>query len=178
MKKILILSDTHGYLDEAILNHVQQVDEVWHAGDFGNLQVSQTLSKLKPLRGVYGNVDGMAIRQQHPLHEQFESEGLKIWITHIGGYPGHYSPDVKKEIYHIKPNLFISGHSHILKIMPDPQIPGLLHINPGAAGTHGFHHVRTMVRITINQTKIEAVEVIELGTRSSLNNKNILSEPI
>ncbi len=174
MLRIGLLSDTHGYLDAAILKHLTTVDEIWHAGDFGNVTVSDKLSKTKPLRGVYGNVDGNELRLIHPLHQKFYCENLKVWMTHIGGYPEHYAPAVKKEIFRYRPHLFISGHSHILKIMPDPKIPGLIHINPGAAGTHGFHHMRTMVCFTVDNTKISEVDVIELGLRGSLSNRSII----
>ncbi|MBS1763839.1 MAG: metallophosphoesterase family protein [Bacteroidetes bacterium] len=174
MKRIALLSDTHSFLDEKILKYVHKADEVWHAGDFGNIEVSDILSKTKPLKGVYGNIDGHQIRAIHPLHQKFSCEGLNIWMTHIGGYPGHYAPQVKDEIKISKPDLFISGHSHILKVMPDKTIPGLLHINPGAAGIHGFHHIRTMVMFSIENKTIKDVDVIELGPRGSLDNLNIL----
>lgn len=174
MKRIALLSDTHGFIDQTIVKYLQDADEIWHAGDFGTLAVSDFLASLKPLKGVYGNVDGHDVRKVHPVHQKFQSEGIKVWMTHIGGYPGNYSPDIKKTIYTEKPMLFICGHSHILKVMPDPKIPGMLHINPGAAGVHGFHHIRTMVKFIIDKTKISELDVIELGKRASIENKNIL----
>ncbi len=174
LKRIALLSDTHGFIDQTIVKYLQDADEIWHAGDFGTLAVSDFLASLKPLKGVYGNVDGHDVRKVHPAHQKFQLEGIKVWMTHIGGYPGNYSPDIKKTIYTEKPMLFICGHSHILKVMPDPKIPGMLHINPGAAGVHGFHHIRTMVKFTIDKTKISELDVIELGQRASIENKNIL----
>lgn len=175
MKKIALLSDTHGFIDQIIVKYLLDVDEIWHAGDFGNMAVSDFLASLKPLKGVYGNVDGQDVRKVHPLHQKFQVEGVKVWMTHIGGYPGNYASEIKKSIYTERPSLFISGHSHILKVMPDPKIPGLLHINPGAAGVHGFHHVRTMVKFTVDKNKIGELDVIELAQRGSLENKNILA---
>ena len=174
MKRIALLSDTHGFIDQTIVKYLQDADEIWHAGDFGTLAVSDFLASLKPLKGVYGNVDGQDVRKVHPAHQKFQLEGIKVWMTHIGGYPGNYSPDIKKTIYTEKPMLFICGHSHILKVMPDPKITGMLHINPGAAGVHGFHHIRTMVKFIIDKTKISELDVIELGKRASIENKNIL----
>ena len=174
LKRIALLSDTHGFIDQTIVKYLQDADEIWHAGDLGTLAVSDFLASLKPLKGVYGNVDGQDVRKVHPAHQKFQLEGIKVWMTHIGGYPGNYSPDIKKTIYTEKPMLFICGHSHILKVMPDPKIPGMLHINPGAAGVHGFHHIRTMVKFTIDKTKISELDVIELGQRASIENKNIL----
>ena len=175
MKKIALLSDTHGFIDQTIVKYLLDVDEIWHAGDFGNMAVSDFLASIKPLKGVYGNVDGQDVRKVHSLHQKFQVEGVKVWMTHIGGYPGNYASEIKKSIYTERPSLFISGHSHILKVMPDPKIPGLLHINPGAAGVHGFHHVRTMVKFTVDKNKIGELDVIELAQRGSLENKNILA---
>lgn len=169
MKKILIISDTHGFIDQKILKHVQEADEVWHGGDWGTLAVSDYIKKLKPLCGVYGNIDGHEVRMEHPLHNRFTCEGVDVWITHIGGYPGRYSQEVREEITKNTPQLFICGHSHILKVMRDPKL-GLLHINPGAAGIKGFHQVRTMVRIKVDAGKIFDVEAIELGLRADLKN--------
>jgi uncharacterized protein len=160
LKKILLLSDTHGYIDEKILKYVNQADEVWHAGDIGDLSVTDALQKMKPLRAVYGNIDGAEARTQFPLHNRFLCEEVAVWITHIGGYPGRYSPDIKAELQASPPKLFISGHSHILKVMNDPKL-GLLHMNPGAAGIYGFHKVRTMLRFEVDKDKIQHLEVIE-----------------
>ncbi len=165
--KIGLLSDTHGYLDERILEHFSDCDEIWHAGDFGTEDVSVRLSSFKKLRGVYGNIDGTHIRQRHPLVLHFDCEGVRVLITHIGGYPGNYSPAASKLISEFKPGLFICGHSHILKVMPDKKNQ-LLHMNPGAAGVHGFHKFRTMLRFSISNGKIEELEAIELGLRGAL----------
>lgn len=164
MKKIGLLSDTHGYLDKRIFDYFISCDEIWHAGDFGP-DVADALEKFKPLRGVYGNIDGSEIRQQFPLNNRFTIEGLDVWITHIGGYPGHYDTKVKEEINRNPPGLFICGHSHILKIMPDRKL-NLLHINPGAAGKSGFHIMRTIVKFEIEYGKLMNLEVIELGKRN------------
>ena len=166
MKKILLLSDTHGYIDERILHYAQEADEVWHAGDIGRLTVSEKLKEIKPLRAVYGNVDDHEIRKEFPLNQRFTCEGLDVWITHIGGYPGRYSPAVKEEIKKNPPKLFISGHSHILKVMNDKNLH-LLHMNPGAAGKHGFHKIRTMLRFKIENANIVDLEVIELADSKS-----------
>ena len=160
MKKILLLSDTHSYIDEAILKHVSNADEVWHAGDIGDLNVTDTIKKLKPLRAVYGNIDDAEARLEFPLHQRLLCEQVDVWITHIGGYPGRYSPAIREEIYANPPKLFITGHSHILKVMPDKK-RSLLHMNPGAIGTHGFHNVRTMLRFEIDGSTIQNLEVIE-----------------
>ena len=160
MKKILLLSDTHSYIDNDILKYAKQADEVWHAGDIGNLTVTDTLQKLKPLRAVYGNIDNDEARREFPLHNRFTCEGVDVWITHIGGYPGRYDKRVRDDIYQNPPKLFICGHSHILKVMPDKKT-GLLHMNPGAIGKHGFHTVRTMLRFEIDKGNIQNLEVIE-----------------
>ncbi|MCW5519294.1 metallophosphoesterase family protein [Aureitalea sp. L0-47] len=160
MKKILLLSDTHSFIDNAILKHVKEADEVWHAGDIGSISVSDALKELKPLRAVYGNIDNAEIRGEFPLHNRFMCEGVDVWITHIGGYPGRYSPAIRGDIKKDPPRLFITGHSHILKVMNDKKL-GLLHMNPGAIGKHGFHKVRTMLRFTLTGANIGNLEVIE-----------------
>ncbi|OJX54099.1 MULTISPECIES: metallophosphoesterase [Flavobacterium] len=164
MKKILLLSDTHGHIDDTILKYVDQADEVWHAGDIGDLIVTDTLKKHKPLRAVFGNIDGDKARMEFPLNNRFMCEDVDVWITHIGGYPGKYSPAVKSEIALNPPKLFITGHSHILKVMFDKKL-NLLHMNPGACGISGFHQVRTMLRFVIDGDKIKDLEVIEIGKR-------------
>ena len=164
MKKILLLSDTHSYIDNQILKFVKQADEVWHAGDIGSLDVADTIKNLKPLRAVYGNIDDALIRTEHPLNNKFIVEKVSVWITHIGGYPNRYDFRIREEILKNPPQLFISGHSHILKVMHDKKL-NLLHMNPGAAGKHGFHKVRTMLRFEINEGKISNLEVIELEQR-------------
>ncbi|MEC8133593.1 MAG: metallophosphoesterase family protein [Bacteroidota bacterium] len=160
MKKILLLSDSHGYMGEEILKHIRSCDEVWHAGDIGGPTVTDAIKKLKPLRAVYGNIDGAEARSEFPLHQKFNIEGIKVWITHIGGYPNRYSKNVREAIKDECPDLFISGHSHILKVMQDRKL-NLLHMNPGAIGKHGFHKVRTMLRFCIANGKIKQLEVIE-----------------
>jgi len=160
LKKILLLSDTHSYIDDRILEYAQQADEIWHAGDIGDISVTDKLAEIKPLRAVYGNIDDNKARAEFPLNNRFTLEGVDVWITHIGGYPGKYNPTIRKEITENPPKLFICGHSHILKVMPDKQL-GLIHMNPGAVGKHGFQKVRTMLRFELNKGKIENLEVIE-----------------
>lgn len=168
MKKILLLSDTHGYLDQKILKYIDGADEVWHAGDIGTTAVADGISKIKPLRGVYGNIDGHELRSQFPENQIFSCQGVKVLMTHIGGYPGRYNPRVKKLIQEEKPQLYVCGHSHILKVIPDRK-NNLLHMNPGACGIQGFHKVRTLLRFELNQGKIENLEAIELGQRGALS---------
>jgi putative phosphoesterase len=160
MKKILLLSDTHSYIDDVILKYVKQSDEVWHAGDIGNLKVTDTLKAIKPLRAVYGNIDDEKARLEFPLDNRFMCENVDVWMTHIGGYPNKYNVRIRELIKEKPPQLFISGHSHILKVMPDKKF-NLIHMNPGAIGKHGFHKVRTMLRFTIDRKKIDNLEVIE-----------------
>ena len=166
MKKILLLSDTHSHIDDAILKYVNQADEVWHAGDIGNLIVTDTIKKLKPLRAVYGNIDDDKARVEFPLNNRFFCEGVDVWITHIGGYPGKYNQAIRTEIQNNPPKLFICGHSHILKVQFDKTL-NLLHMNPGAAGIYGFHQLRTMLRFEIDGEKIQNLEIIELSKRKS-----------
>jgi len=160
LKKILLLSDTHSYIDDRILEYAQQADEIWHAGDIGDISVTDKLAEIKPLRAVYGNIDDNKARAEFPLNNRFSLEDVDVWITHIGGYPGKYNPAIRKEITENPPKLFICGHSHILKVMPDKQL-GLIHMNPGAVGKHGFQKVRTMLRFELNKGRIENLEVIE-----------------
>lgn len=162
--KILLLSDTHSYIDDRILHYAAQADEVWHCGDFGNKQVIEALQAVKPLRGVYGNIDGTEVRQLFPEVNRFTCEGMSVLMIHIGGYPAHYTSLALREIKLQTPKLFISGHSHILKVQYDP-IYKLLHMNPGAAGNYGWHKVRTMLRFEIEGEEIKNLEVIELGKR-------------
>lgn len=161
MKKILLLSDTHNYIDEKILKYVKQADEVWHAGDIGNLKVTDAIKKLKPLRAVYGNIDDAKARLEFPEHNRFKCEDVNVWITHIGGYPNRYDIRVREIIKQNPPDLFICGHSHILKVMSDKKL-NLLHMNPGAIGKYGIHNVRTMLRFEIDGNKIQNLEVIEI----------------
>jgi len=160
VKRILLLSDTHNYIDESILKYIRKSDEVWHAGDIGNLQVTDTIKNLKPLRAVYGNIDNAEVRTEFPLQNRFMCEKVDVLMIHIGGYPGRYNPSIRPEIYSNPPRIFISGHSHILKVMNDKKT-GLLHMNPGAVGKYGLHKVRTMLRFEIDGSKIENLEVIE-----------------
>lgn len=164
MKKILLLSDTHSFIDNQILKFIKLADEVWHAGDIGNIKVTDNIKQLKPLRAVYGNIDNKKIRSEFPLDNRFTVENIDVWITHIGGYPHRYNSRIKEEISNNPPKIFISGHSHILKVMHDKKL-NLIHLNPGAAGKHGFHQIRTMLRFEINNSNIENMEVIELEKR-------------
>ena len=161
MTRILLLSDTHSYIDDKIMKYVSLADEVWHAGDIGDLSVTDKLKKVKPLRAVYGNIDDDKARMEFPLHNRFMCEGVDVWITHIGGYPKKYNSSVRNEIIMNPPKLFICGHSHILKVMFDKKLD-LLHMNPGAAGISGFHTVRTMLRFVIEGDKVKDLEVIEI----------------
>lgn len=165
MQRIALLSDTHNYLDPKIFKYFETCDQIWHAGDIGNISVTDELSKIKPVVAVYGNIDGQDVRNVHPKNQRFMCENVDVLITHIGGYPGHYSLDALQEIKKKAPQLFICGHSHILKVMYDEQYK-LLHMNPGAAGIHGFHKVKTMLRFSIESDKIKDLEVIELGIRA------------
>lgn len=164
MVKIGLLSDTHGMLDEKIFHHFEDRDQIWHAGDFGNLEVIEKLKAFKPLRGVYGNVDGAEIRYEFKETARFTCEQLEVFITHIGGHPGRYTTIVK-EAYQQKPfGLFISGHSHILKVMYDEKW-NCLHMNPGAAGKQGWHKVRTLMKFSIEGKEIKDLVVVELGDK-------------
>lgn len=165
MKKILLLSDTHSYIDEQILKFVKQADEVWHAGDIGDLKVTDTIKKLKPLRAVYGNIDDKDAHLEFPLDNKFTVENVSVWITHIGGYPNRYNQRVREDLKNNPPKIFISGHSHILKVQFDKKL-NLLHLNPGAAGKHGFHKVRTMLRFTLEKGNVKDLEIIELAKRN------------
>lgn len=164
MKKILLLSDTHSHIDETILKYVNLADEVWHAGDIGDLIVTDTIKKIKPVRAVFGNIDNNQARLEFPLHNRFMCEGVDVWITHIGGYPDRYNVAIREEIKKNPPRLFICGHSHILKVQFDKKL-NLLHMNPGAAGIHGFHQVRTMLRFDIDSDKIQNLEIVEIGKK-------------
>jgi putative phosphoesterase len=163
--KIGLISDTHGYIDERILHHLQGCDEIWHAGDIGALEVTNELKKIAPLRAVWGNIDGREIRQEFPEQQWFNCEGKKIWMTHIGGAPPRYNPAIRPLLKSEKPDIFICGHSHILRVMNDPTF-GVLYLNPGAAGKHGFHKMRTMLRFSIESGAVKDMQVIELGARA------------
>lgn len=161
MVRIGLISDTHGFLDDRVFKHFERCDEIWHAGDFGTIELADALSAFKPLRGVYGNIDGKELRQAFKENLRFNCDGMDVWMTHIGGYPDRYSAQVRKEIYANPPGLFICGHSHILKVIFDKKI-NCLHLNPGAAGKKGWHKTRTLMRFTISEGKVKDMEVIEL----------------
>ncbi len=166
MKKILLLSDTHSFLDARILDYAKDVDEIWHAGDIGSFEVTDALQKLKPLRAVYGNIDNAIIRQQFPEDLFFELEGVTVFMTHIGGRPKRYANGIPEKLRRIKPQLFICGHSHILKVAYDND-KELLYINPGAAGKHGFHKKQTLIKFELANGKAQHLVVIELGDKTA-----------
>lgn len=161
MTTIGLISDTHHYLDEAVIEHFENCDEIWHGGDFGTIAIAEKLQAFKPLKGVYGNIDGPDVRSLYPEQLVFNCEGVKVMMRHIGGYPPKYNPATKKEILIHQPQLFISGHSHILKVMYDEKLQ-CLHMNPGAAGKQGWHKVRTLIRFVIDGKEMKNCEVIEL----------------
>jgi len=163
--KIGVISDTHGYLDPSIYKYFDSCDEIWHAGDIGNVEVANELERYKPLRAVYGNVDGGELRERYPEDLQFTCDNLKILISHIGGKPSYYNKRIRNLITSSKPDIFICGHSHILRVIYD-KINGLLYLNPGALGRQGFHKVRTALRFDIIEGKAKNMEVIELGKRA------------
>jgi hypothetical protein len=166
MKRIGLISDTHNYLDEAVFIHFKQCDEIWHAGDFGTIEIANRLATETGLtvRGVYGNIDGYDVRSVYPQKLIWDCEDVKVYMTHIGGYPNRYAPGIRQELMANRAKLFICGHSHILKVMYDDNI-GCLHMNPGAAGKQGWHQIRTILRFTIDGSDIKDCEVIELGMR-------------
>lgn len=159
-----LISDTHSFLDASTLKYLSECDEIWHAGDIGSIEIVETLEQLKPLRAVSGNIDNYKIRAICPNDQFFEIEGVKVYMTHIGGYPGRYQKSVYPKILEYRPKIFISGHSHILKVINDKKL-NLLHINPGACGHHGIHLMRTMIRFDIDKGVIGNMQVIELGKR-------------
>lgn len=165
MKRIGLLSDTHGWLDPRIRTHFAACDEIWHAGDVGGLHVTDELATWKPLRAVYGNIDDTALRQVHPEHQRFAVEDVNVWMTHIGGRPPRYNTNVIGELKTSPPTVFICGHSHICQVQFDAKL-NLLFMNPGAAGKHGFHHMRTILRFTIDGKQLKDLEVVELGARA------------
>lgn len=165
MTRIGIISDTHNFLDETVLHHFADCQEIWHAGDFGTIAIAERLKDCKPLRGVFGNIDGQDIRSSFPEKQIWTCEEVRVYMTHIGGYPPKYNPATRKEIIANKPQLFICGHSHILKIIYDDQL-GCLHINPGAAGNQGWHKIRTVVCLTIDGKEMRDCEVIELDRKT------------
>lgn len=161
MKRIGLLSDTHGYWDDRYLEYFEPCDEIWHAGDIGSFELALRLQEFRPLRAVCGNCDGGDLRRMFPVKLCWDCEGARVLMTHIGGYPGRYAPGIRQQIYARPPRLFISGHSHILKVQYDRQL-GLLHINPGAAGLQGWHQVRTLVRFAVRDGAFQDLEVIEI----------------
>jgi putative phosphoesterase len=167
MKRIGLLSDTHGYLHPRLFQFFEKVDEIWHAGDLGTIELADALSSFKPLKAVYGNIDGHKIRTVYPLHQRFFCEEVDVWMTHIGGYPGRYERYVKPEIFSNPPGLFISGHSHILKVIYDKKL-NFLHMNPGAAGRQGFHKVVTALRFVIDGKDICDLEIWEIPRSEEL----------
>lgn len=167
MTRIGLLSDTHDYLDEAVFRHFEKCDEIWHAGDFGTAAIADKLREFKPLKGVYGNIDGYDIRSVYPEKRLWKCENVTVYMTHIGGYPHRYAPNVKQDLVSNEAGLFISGHSHILKIIYDDNI-NCLHMNPGAAGNQGWHKIRTIIRFAIDGSSIKDCEVIELGRRGTI----------
>jgi len=165
MKRIGLISDTHGHYDDRIAKYFEECDEIWHAGDIGDLTVMDELNKTAPVRGVYGNIDNHLIRAEYPLHHRFVCEGVDVWLTHIGGKPYVYDFRLRDKIKANPPQLFICGHSHICKVQMDKRL-NMLYMNPGAAGVKGFHKIRTMLRFTLDKGNIKDLEVIELGPRS------------
>lgn len=161
MRRIGLLSDTHGFIHDRIFTFFEKVDEIWHAGDIGNIQTADQLAAYKPFKAVYGNIDGQDVRIVHPMHQRFKCEQVDVWMTHIGGYPGRYERYVKPDIYTNPPNLFISGHSHILKVIYDQKL-NFLHMNPGAAGYKGFHKVCTALRFVIDGKEIRDLEIWQI----------------
>lgn len=168
MKQIGLLSDTHGYLDEALFGYFENCDEIWHAGDIGTVAIIEALQAFRPTRLVFGNIDHHEIRQLAPEHQRFELEGLSVWMTHIGGYPPRYNPAVRRSLRQTPPDLFICGHSHILRVMKDPAFGQMLYLNPGAAGREGFHHMRTALKFTLDAGRVKDMAVIELGKRGQI----------
>lgn len=168
MIRIGLISDTHSYLDPKVFEVFKDVDEIWHAGDIGDISVADQLKAFKPFYAVYGNIDDKDVRTEYPLNLVLQREGLKILMTHIGGYPGNYEPKARRKIEEENPDIFICGHSHILRVAKDPKYNNMLAMNPGAAGVHGFHKVKTLLRFNLNNGKIENLEAIELGKRGAL----------
>jgi putative phosphoesterase len=166
--KIGLLSDTHGHLDTKVFTHFKSCDEIWHAGDIGEGEVADQLENFKPFRAVFGNIDDRAIQMRYPEDLCFTVEGLNVFMTHIGGVPPKYNARVKKMLVASPPHIFICGHSHILRVLRDPALNNMLYLNPGAAGNHGFHHMKTMLRFDLLSGEVKNMEVIELGKRGAL----------
>ncbi|HEX6224569.1 MAG TPA: metallophosphoesterase family protein [Chryseolinea sp.] len=168
MVKVGLLSDTHGYLDPKVFQHFKDCDEVWHAGDIGTSALAEALENFKPLKAVYGNIDDKRLQAKFPEDLFFTCEEINVWITHIGGVPPTYNSRIKKMLKTNIPNLFICGHSHILRIKRDPKFNNMLYVNPGAAGNQGFHSMKTLIRFDVNGNAIQNMEVVELGRRGAL----------
>ena len=173
MKTIGLISDTHSYLDQKVFDHFADCDEIWHAGDIGDIEVADQLASFKKLKAVHGNIDGGKVKITFPEHHFFVSEGFSIWITHIAGRPGAYAKGLKEQLIKRKPDILICGHSHILRVQRDEKFGGLLYINPGAAGKHGFHKVRTLIKFKLNKGKIFNMQAIELGPRAKLDHSEL-----
>ncbi len=173
MRRIGLLSDTHGYIEPKAFQFFENCHEIWHAGDFGNIETADELARYKPLKGVWGNIDDHKIRACYQKHLKFRCEEVKVWITHIGGYPGRYEKNIKPGLIDEAPNLFICGHSHILKVMYDPKF-NLLYMNPGAAGNHGFHHVKTLLRFEVDGSNIKNLEIMEIPRRQSVEQAKLI----
>jgi len=173
MLRVGLISDTHGFFDEKLKEFFKEVDEIWHAGDIGSLDVMEQLKTIQPnVKAIYGNIDGKEIRAEWGEHLIWEVEGFKIWMTHIGGYPGNYLPAVRAMMPNVNPDIFICGHSHILKVMRDEKRNNMVVLNPGAAGLHGWHKIKTVLRFQLHEKKVLNLEVIELGKRGSIENTN------
>ena len=167
--RIGLISDTHSYLDPKVFDYFKNVDEVWHAGDIGDPSVADELEKFKPLRAVFGNIDDKSIQSRFEEDLWFECGGMSVWMTHIGGAPPNYNPRVKKILKERMPDIFICGHSYILRVKKDPNYKNMLYLNPGAAGNHGFHVIKTLIRFEIITKEIKSMEVIELGKRGVIH---------
>ncbi len=167
--KVGLLSDTHSHLDPKVFEYFKECDEIWHGGDIGDAAVINDLEKFKPVRAVFGNIDDQELQVRFPEDLWFNCEGLTIWMTHIGGAPPNYNPRIKKVLKDRIPDIFICGHSHILRIKKDPNYKNMLYLNPGAAGNHGFHHIKTLVRFEVIGKEIKNMEVIELGKRGAIS---------
>ncbi|MCU0340078.1 MAG: metallophosphatase family protein [Spirosomaceae bacterium] len=165
MTRIGLISDTHYFLDDTVFTHFKDCDEIWHAGDVGGVEILEKLQAFKPLRAVHGNIDAKEVRWAAPENQHFEIEGFRVWMTHIGGAPPKYNPTVRPLLKTHPPDIFVCGHSHILRVLRDPTLQNMLYLNPGAAGREGFHKVRTLLRFTLDNGKVSQMEAIELGKR-------------
>jgi putative phosphoesterase len=168
MRSIGLISDTHSYLDPHVFEHFSQCDEIWHAGDIGSAKIIHQLAEFKPVRAVFGNIDNQEVRSQTVENLHFELEGFRVWMTHIGGAPPRYNPQVYTQLKTDTPDIFICGHSHILRVIRDKSLNNMLYINPGAAGREGFHRYRTILRFNLHDGLINQMQVIELGKRGAV----------